>query len=298
MTVAQKNLLFCEPKLLEFRLKPANEINRLIQIMAALRHPQTGCEWDIKQDFRSIAPYTLEEVYEVLDAIERDDKDDLREELGDLLLQVVFHARMAEEEGSFNFADVAETVSNKMIRRHPHVFGTEEERAKGLTKGAWSRIKNEEKAERSLRRQQAGIKEEKNGYLDDIPKAFPALLRALKIQLKASKVGFDWNDPAKVLEKIEEEIAEFKQAIETRKTEDIQEEFGDLLFAMVNLGRHFKIDPEIALMQANDKFLHRFHYIEQSLDEAGKDLETASLDEMEALWIEAKRLKNNKKKSD
>lgn len=292
--MAQKNLLFQERKLSELRLKPTNEINRLLEIMAALRHPETGCEWDVEQNFQSIAPYTLEEVYEVLDAIERDDKDDLREELGDLLLQVVFHARMAEEEGSFNFDDVAETVSNKMIRRHPHVFGSVEEKERGLTAGAWSRIKSEEKAERLLRRQKAGIAEENTGYLDDIPRAFPALLRALKIQLKASKVGFDWNDPAKVLEKIEEEITEFKDAVESQNTTHIHEEFGDLLFAMVNLGRHYNIDPEVALMRTNDKFLRRFHFIEQSLKQVNSDLNSASLEEMEALWTEAK----NTEKSD
>ncbi len=292
--MTQKNLQFHERKLSELRLKPSNEINRLLEIMAALRHPETGCAWDVEQNFRSIAPYTLEEVYEVLDAIERDDKDDLREELGDLLLQVVFHARMAEEEGSFDFADVAQTVSDKMIRRHPHVFGTAEEKSRGLTPGAWSRIKSEEKAERSLRRQGMGIEEENTGYLDDIPRTFPALLRALKIQLKASKVGFDWNNPAKVLEKIEEEISELKEAVKSGNADHIQEEFGDLIFSMVNLGRHYNIDPEVALMQTNDKFLRRFHHIEQSLNQAGSSLNDASLDEMEALWVEAKHTETEK----
>lgn len=271
-------------------MQPSGKIERLLEIMAALRDPETGCPWDVEQSFETIAPYTLEEVYEVLDAIERQDKDDLREELGDLLLQVVFHARIAEEEGSFNFADVVQAITHKMIRRHPHVFGDEEARSAGMAKGAWGRIKQEEKAEREARRAKAGLPTlEENGYLDDIPRAFPALLRALKLQLKAAKVGFDWSEPEPILAKIEEEIAELKQAKLSANQNHIEEEYGDLLFAMVNLGRHLNIDPEIALMRANDKFLNRFHYIEKNLKQNGSSPEQSDLEEMEALWQQAKK---------
>ncbi|MGU3576467.1 nucleoside triphosphate pyrophosphohydrolase [Brucellaceae bacterium C25G] len=271
-------------------MQPSGKIEQLLAIMAALRDPETGCPWDVEQSFETIAPYTLEEVYEVLDAIERQDKDDLREELGDLLLQVVFHARIAEEEGSFDFEDVVHSITNKMIRRHPHVFGDEEARTAGMAKGAWGRIKQQEKAEREARRTAAGLTTiEKNGYLDDIPRAFPALLRALKLQLKAAKVGFDWSEPEPILAKIEEEIAELKEAKLTTDQAHIEEEYGDLLFAMVNLGRHLNIDPEIALMRANDKFLNRFHYIETELKANGNLPETSNLDEMETLWQQAKK---------
>ncbi|WP_374832852.1 nucleoside triphosphate pyrophosphohydrolase [Paenochrobactrum pullorum] len=270
-------------------MQPSGKIERLLEIMAALRNPETGCPWDVEQSYETIAPYTLEEVYEVLDAIERQDKDDLREELGDLLLQVVFHARIAEEEGAFDFEDVVHAITHKMIRRHPHVFGDEEARNAGMAKGAWGRIKQEEKAEREQRRANAGLPTlEKNGYLDDIPRAFPALLRALKLQLKAAKVGFDWSEPEPILAKIEEEIAELKQAKLSADQKHIEEEYGDLLFAMVNLGRHMNIDPEIALMRANDKFLNRFHYIEKSLKQNGSSPEQSNLEEMETLWQKAK----------
>jgi ATP diphosphatase len=275
---------------LELILQATGKIEQLLEIMAALRDPETGCPWDVEQSFETIAPYTLEEVYEVLDAIERQDKDDLREELGDLLLQVVFHARIAQEEGSFTFDDVVQAITHKMIRRHPHVFGDEEARSAGMAKGAWGRIKMEEKAEREARRLAAGLTtSENNGYLDDIPRAFPALLRALKLQLKAAKVGFDWNEPEPILAKIEEEIAEFKEAKTGDNQKHIEEEYGDLLFAMVNLGRHMNIDPEIALMRANDKFLNRFHYIEKELASNHISLEQSNLDDMELLWQQAKK---------
>lgn len=271
-------------------MEPSRNIDRLLEIMIALRDPETGCPWDVEQTSQSIAPYTLEEVYEVLDAIERDDVDDLREELGDLLLQVVFHSRMAEEQGQFAFGDVVEAITRKMIRRHPHVFGDEEARSAGLAKGSWNRIKAEEKAERAERRAKLGLETvEKTRYLDDIPKAFPALLRALKLQQKAAKVGFDWSEAAPILDKIAEETAELKEAMASHDKAHIQEEYGDLLFAMVNLGRHLEIDPETALIATNDKFKRRFDYIEKSLKESGGNLESAQLDDMEAIWIEAKK---------
>ncbi len=270
-------------------MEPSRNIDRLLEIMAALRDPETGCPWDVEQDFRSIAPYTLEEVYEVLDAIEREDADDLREELGDLLLQVVFHSRMAEEEGSFAFGDVVEAITRKMIRRHPHVFGDVEARSAGMAKGSWNQIKAEEKAERAERRARLGLDTaEKSGFLDDIPRAFPALLRALKLQQKAAKVGFDWTEAAPILDKIAEETAELKEAMAVRDKAHRAEEYGDLLFAMVNLGRHLDIDPETALIAANDKFARRFHFIENKLDRSGSSLEKAGLEEMEAIWTEAK----------
>ncbi len=271
-------------------MEPSRNIDRLLEIMAALRDPETGCPWDIEQNFHSIAPYTLEEVYEVLDAIERNDMDDLREELGDLLLQVVFHARMAEEQGEFAFGDVVEAVTRKMIRRHPHVFGDTEARSAGMAKGSWNRIKAEEKAERAERRAKLGLETtEKDGFLDDIPHAFPALLRALKLQQKAAKVGFDWSEAAPILDKISEETSELKEAIAARHKTEIEEEYGDLLFAMVNLGRHLEIDAETALISANEKFKRRFHFIEEALKTSGRNLDVASLNEMEEIWGEAKK---------
>ncbi|OYR16037.1 nucleoside triphosphate pyrophosphohydrolase [Brucella grignonensis] len=271
-------------------MEPSRNIDRLLEIMVALRDPETGCPWDVEQTSKSIAPYTLEEVYEVLDAIERDDADDFREELGDLLLQVVFHSRMAEEQGKFGFGDVVEAITHKMIRRHPHVFGDAEARSAGMAKGSWNRIKAEEKAERAERRAKLGLETiDKTRYLDDIPHAFPALLRALKLQQKAAKVGFDWSEAAPILDKIAEETAELKEAMAAQDKANIAEEYGDLLFAMVNLGRHLEIDAETALIAANDKFKRRFDFIEKSLKETGSSLEAARLDDMEAIWVEAKK---------
>lgn len=271
-------------------MEPSRNIDRLLEIMIALRDPETGCPWDVEQTSKSIAPYTLEEVYEVLDAIERDDVDDFREELGDLLLQVVFHSRMSEERGKFDFGDVVEAITHKMIRRHPHVFGDEEARSAGMAKGSWNRIKAEEKAERAERRAKLGLETiEQTRYLDDIPNAFPALLRALKLQQKAAKVGFDWSEAAPILDKIAEETAELKEAMAAEDKAHITEEYGDLLFAMVNLGRHLEIDAETALIAANDKFKRRFDFIESSLKESGSSLDAAQLDDMEAIWVEAKK---------
>ncbi|MCG6115647.1 MAG: nucleoside triphosphate pyrophosphohydrolase [Mesorhizobium sp.] len=272
-------------------MTPSRDISRLIEIMAALRTPVTGCPWDLEQDFASIAPYTIEEAHEVADAIARGDLNDLREELGDLLLQVVYHARMAEEDGSFDFGAVVETVTKKMIRRHPHVFGDETARGAGMAKGMWEKIKAEEKAEKRAARLARGLDPEENGkgYLDGIPLALPALVRALKLQQKAARVGFDWSEAAPILDKIEEEIGELREAMAAGRKAEIKDEFGDLLFAVVNLGRHLDVDAEDALRGTNDKFRNRFHAIEAALTERGDTLEAATLDEMEALWQAAKK---------
>lgn len=272
-------------------MKPSRDISRLIEILAALRDPQTGCPWDIQQTFSTIAPFTIEEAYEVLDAIQRDDMENLREELGDLLLQVVFHARMGEEAGHFDFGDVVEAITAKMIRRHPHVFADEEAREPDAVKVIWERVKAEEDQQRQERKKRSKETDEQS-YLSDIPSALPALIHSLKLQKKASRVGFDWGATVPVLEKIEEEMAELRQAIDANDQEDVVEEFGDLLFAMVNLGRHLKLDPEAALQSANRKFRSRFRAVEKGLGAEGKTLESASLEEMEEFWQRAKGSKS------
>ncbi len=274
-------------------MKPSRDISRLIEIMAALRAPDTGCPWDIEQDFKSIAPYTIEEAYEVADAIARGDLDDLRQELGDLLLQVVYHARMAEEAGAFGFADVVQAITEKMIRRHPHVFGDERARSAGMAKGMWERIKAEEKSQKRATRLARGLDAEDHGkgFLDGIPVALPALTRALKLQQKAAQVGFDWSEPAPILDKIEEEIGELRTAMANADKAEMIDEFGDLVFAIVNFGRHLGIDAEAALAGTNEKFRSRFHYVERTLEKSGANLEEATLPEMEALWQLAKNQK-------
>ena len=261
--------------------------------MAALRAPETGCPWDVEQDFSTIAPYTIEEAYEVADAIARGDLDDLRDELGDLLLQVVYHARMAEEAGDFSFGDVVRAITEKMIRRHPHVFGDERARSAGMAKGMWEKIKAEEKASRREARIARGLDPEDHGkgFLDGVPVALPALTRALKLQEKAARVGFDWSEARPILDKIEEEIGELREAMDSADAASIKDEFGDVLFALVNFGRHLKIDAEAALSGTNEKFRSRFHKVERALGDAGSSLEEATLDEMEALWQQAKRAK-------
>jgi len=258
---------------------PARDIGRLIDIMAALRTPKTGCPWDLEQNFATIAPYTIEEAYEVADAIARGDLADLRDELGDLLLQVVFHARMAQEQGAFAFGDVVEAITAKLIRRHPHVFGDEGSQTPQAVEGIWERIKAEERAARG-RPQQAGA-------LAGVPVALPALTRALKLQDKASKVGFDWNDPRAVLHKIREEADEIEAALDGDATAAAGEA-GDLLFAAVNLARHLRADPEALLRQTNRKFERRFAAVEQALAAKGKAPQDATLAEMDALWDAAK----------
>jgi ATP diphosphatase len=265
-------------------MKPSRDIGRLLEIMAALRTPGTGCPWDLEQDFATIAPYTLEEAYEVADAIDRGDLTDLREELGDLLLQVVFHARMAQEQDVFDFGDVVEGITEKLTRRHPHVFGE----ARGLSpkevEGLWDRIKAEEKAERAAR----GGAPEQTGALDGIPVGMTALTRALKLQAKASKVGFDWNDPMAVLSKIREECDEIEAEIASGDRDKATAEVGDLLFAVVNLARHLDADPEAALRACNAKFVRRFASIERALAAEGRRPQDATLAEMDALWDAAK----------
>lgn len=270
--------------------KAGKDIQNLIAIMVALRTPETGCPWDLEQSFETIAPYTIEEAYEVIDAIERGDMVDLKDELGDLLLQVVFHARIAEEAQLFAFPDVVEAITKKLIRRHPHVFGDMNAHSPKQVKTLWDDIKAQEKADRRAARKAAGYvdSEPSTSVLAGVPEALPALTRAEKIQSKASKVGFDWNDPLVVLDKIEEETVEIKDAIASGSKAEITEEIGDLLFAVVNLARHLKVDPEQALRLANNKFTKRFNYIEADLEAKNKPIKNATLDEMEALWQEAK----------
>jgi ATP diphosphatase len=264
-------------------MTPARDISQLIEIMAALRTPKTGCPWDLEQDFATIAPYTIEEAYEVADAIARHDLDDLRDELGDLLLQVVFHARMAQEQGAFDFADVVEAITAKMVRRHPHVFGDARDFDPQSVKELWHQIKAEEQAERRARG-----KTEPKGTLAGIPTALPALTRALKLQQKASQVGFDWNDPKAVLAKIREEADEIEAALDAGAKRHAAAETGDLLFAVVNLARHLDADPDAALRMTNQKFERRFASIERALGERGKTPAQATLAEMDALWEAAK----------
>jgi nucleoside triphosphate diphosphatase len=270
-------------------MQPSGDIRRLIEIMAALRDPVDGCPWDVQQTFASIVPFTIEEAYEVADAIERGATEDLREELGDLLLQVVFHARMAEEAGLFDFGGVVEAITAKLVRRHPHVFGDERALSPSEVKALWGRIKADEKRAKLASTANGGQPQEaRSGALDGVPLALPALSRALKLQEKAGKVGFDWNDVGAVLEKIKEEVAEVEAEMGQGSAEALSGEVGDLLFAAVNLARHLKVDPEAALRRANAKFERRFAHIETRLAEGGRTPEGASLDEMERLWAEAK----------
>ncbi|WP_332685236.1 nucleoside triphosphate pyrophosphohydrolase [Bosea sp. (in: a-proteobacteria)] len=272
-------------------MKPARDIARLIEIMAALRTPGTGCPWDLEQDFASIAPYTVEEAYEVADAIARGDLVDLKDELGDLLLQVVFHARMAQEQGAFAFADVIEAITGKLIRRHPHVFGDARDLSPAEVKALWGRIKAQERAEKAAARQAAGLPEaeEANGVLAGVPTALPALTRARKLQARASTVGFDWKDARLVLDKIREETDEIDEALAGGDKAAIAEEIGDLLFVVANLARHVDADPEACLAAASAKFERRFAGIEARLAGEGRSPAEASLDELEALWQRVKQ---------
>lgn len=262
----------------------AEEIVRLLTIMRRLRDPEDGCPWDVKQDFRTIAPYTIEEAYEVADAIDRGNLDDLRDELGDLLLQVVFHARMAEESGHFDFSSVTRAISDKMVRRHPHVFAEAQERdAESQTK-AWETQKAEERAAK------AKAEGREPSILEGISAALPPTTRALKLQKRAARVGFDWPEIRPVLEKIEEELAEIRTEIDRdAAVERLEDELGDLLFAVTNLARHLKIDPDSALRRTNAKFEARFQAIEVALAKEGRSIEDADLEEMERLWQAAKK---------
>jgi nucleoside triphosphate diphosphatase len=268
-------------------MTPSRDISRLIEIMAQLRTPVTGCPWDLEQTFATIAPYTIEEAYEVADAIARGDFADLRDELGDLLLQVVYHARIAEEQKAFAFGDVVEAITAKMIRRHPHVFADKDGNiAPAGVKSAWERIKAEEKAERAVARPSQA--QQHSSLLSDVKAGLPALTRAMELQRRASSVGFDWNDPRAVLNKIREEADEIESALDRKDAAELAEETGDLLFALVNLARHTNVDPEMALRTANAKFERRFAYIETALATQGRGPQQATLDEMDELWNEAK----------
>lgn len=288
-------------------MKPSRDIGRLIEIMARLRTPVTGCPWDLEQTFETIAPYTIEEAYEVADAIERHDLADLKDELGDLLLQVVYHSRLAEEQGAFSFGDVVEAVTKKMIRRHPHVFGDGTARDPSAIKANWDQLKAEERAEKAAERARlpGGNTTPAEGpvTLADVPTTLPALTRATKLQHKAAKVGFDWPNLLPVFEKLKEEISEFEEvalphdprgesllAPGANNDSAVKEEFGDILFVMANIARHLDINPEDALRGANGKFVRRFAHIEKVLAERGKTPSQSTLEEMDALWDEAKAL--------
>ncbi|WP_435168468.1 nucleoside triphosphate pyrophosphohydrolase [Falsirhodobacter sp. 1013] len=260
-------------------MRAESELRRLLDVMAALRHPETGCPWDLEQTFATIAPYTIEEAYEVADAIEREAWDELPGELGDLLLQTVFHARMAEEAGRFDFADVARSIADKMIARHPHVFGTDGPRSTADQNRAWEARKAQERAERAETR-----------VLDGVALGLPAMTRAVKLQKRAARVGFDWPSTDQVLDKMAEEMAELVEARDHLGPEEVEAEFGDLLFVMANLARHLNVDPEAALRATNEKFTRRFRHIEDRLAEQGKTPTDSTLEEMDALWTEAKQV--------
>jgi len=274
--------------------KASTEFERLVEIMARLRNRENGCPWDVEQTFETIAPYTIEEAYEVADAIHNGSREDIRDELGDLLLQVVFHARIAEEEGSFSVADVARGVSDKMINRHPHVFGdrvnldatpeTKKPIDANGQKVNWEDIKAEERAQKG-----------KIGVLDDIAVGLPPMLRALKLQKRAARVGYDWEHINDVFDKMAEETSELKAelAAETPDTDAIKDEIGDILFVAVNLARKAGVDPETALMGCNQKFECRFRYIEQQIDKNRQNINSISLDEMDSYWQDAKKLENS-----
>lgn len=255
-------------------------MDALLALMARLRDPEGGCPWDRVQTFATIAPYTVEEAYEVADAIERGDLADLKDELGDLLFQVVFHARMAEEAGDFAFDDVARGVVDKMVRRHPHVFGDVSFEDRAEQTAAWEAMKAEERARKGAHRA---------GVLDDVPAGLPALLRAVKLTKRAARVGFDWPDLKPVLAKLREEIAELEAEIEAGDHVKARQEFGDVLFVCANLARKLEIDPEDALRSTNAKFVRRFHFVEDELAKRGRTPDQSDLDEMDALWEAAKR---------
>lgn len=267
------------------------QLDDLLYLMSRLRDPNGGCPWDQAQTFNSIVPYTIEEVYEVADAIEQTDFAHVKEELGDLLFQVVFYAQMGKEQDLFEFGDIIHTLVSKLIRRHPHVFpdGTLSSRndhhqalSEGQVKGRWEAIKQQERDSKEPSKVKASL-------LADIPRALPAIQRAEKLQKRASSVGFDWPEASQVLDKIEEEIAELREAMQAGNPTNIEDELGDVMFAMVNLARHVKVKPEMAIRSTNIKFERRFNYVEQTLLEQGSSLQQADLDTMEALWVAAKQ---------
>lgn len=266
------------------------QLNDLLHLMARLRDPQHGCPWDLQQNYASIVPHTLEEAYEVADAIESGDFDHLPGELGDLLFQVVYYSQLAKEEGRFDFSTVIDAITRKLIRRHPHVFpdgdlyGSPELRRldEAAIKQRWEEIKAEERAEKAAAPEQLSL-------LDDVPSALPALSRAAKLQKRAAQVGFDWPEALPVVDKVREELGEVLEAMSENDPKAIAEELGDLLFVVVNLARHLKVDPENALRAANGKFERRFRFIEQALREAGRPIESCDLEALDALWGEAKK---------
>lgn len=272
-------------------------MDRLLDVMRRLRDPETGCAWDLEQDFKSIAPYAIEEAYEVVDAIDRDDLHDLKDELGDLLLQVVFHSQMASELGEFGFKDVVTGIVDKMIRRHPHVFGEESFSNTSEVKASWEAIKAQERADKKASQSRkngatekdTALKDELPSALDGIARSLPALKQADKIQKRAARVGFDWPDVEPVFDKINEEVAEVKDAVARSNADDIEDELGDLLFTVVNLTRHYGVDAERALAKANDKFSGRFRQVEELAHVKGVDLKSLSLDELDSLWNLAKK---------
>lgn len=272
---------------------PPGELSTLLAIMAKLRDPKTGCPWDVEQNFASIAPYTIEEAYEVADAIQRDDKEDLCDELGDLLLQVVFHAQMAKEEGSFAFHDVVAAVTTKMIRRHPHVFGDIDRNDPQAVKVRWEEIKSEERAEKRARRasQNQGEGDDKPASaLDGVPTTLPALQRAFKLQAKAASVGFDWPTPQAVMDKLAEETDEVVEelAAAPQDRSRLVDEIGDVLFVVTNLARKLNIDPTVALESTNQKFIQRFQWVEKTLEGTSTPVGKATLETMESAWQQAK----------
>jgi len=262
-------------------------IENLKTVMARLRHPDEGCPWDREQTFASVAPYTIEEAYEVSEAIDSKDMSLLKEELGDLLLQIVFHSRMAEESGDFNFDDVAQTISDKMIRRHPHVFGEEGKRSREFHGDEWEAQKKSERVEKAQLRGDVML-----SILDGVALALPALTRAEKLGKRAAKAGFDWTGIETVYEKINEEIRRLQSELEENEIsgESVEEELGDILLTVVSLARHLRIDPELALRRANAKFERRFRFIEKQLLKAGQSPENVSLQKLEKLWQEAKQI--------
>jgi len=274
-------------------MQPSSDFSRLIEIMAALRHPVTGCPWDLEQDFATIRHYTIEEAYEVADAIERQDYADLRDELGDLLLQPVYHARLAEELGLFTIADVIEAITEKLIRRHPHVFGDAETPGRQAAHARWEQSKADERA----RRASVAGGDATAHLLDGVPRALPALSRADKLAKRAARVGFDWPDAAGAADKVREELAEVETAETTGDPQQTAEEIGDLLFAAASLARKLGIDPEAALTDANRKFERRFRAVEEALAATGIAVENAGFERLERAWNAVRDTEKNESKT-
>lgn len=269
---------------------PSRDLGQLLAVMEALRDPESGCPWDLEQTFATIAPFTIEEAFEVADAVARGDMEDLRDELGDLLLQVVFHAQMARERGAFDFGDVVGSITAKLIRRHPHVFEDAAQLSSDEVKGLWDRIKRAEKVERHARRiGGASADSVLDGALSGVPAGLPALIRSDKLTQKAAAVGFDWNTAKEVLDKVEEEFCEVCGALEGGTDIEIEGEIGDLLFSVVNLARHVGVDPETALGRTNAKFERRFRWMERHLAQTDETPRSAGLARLEELWARAKQ---------